>query len=189
MDNRLRKLEIKKLVQEYSFLSTEDEYRKEVISDTKSVFMERVGKIREELNMPLSEPKEPNEGEVKDPDNNKPENVSFSTKNKVKKIYREIVKLTHPDKTNSDELIEIYRKATLAADNYNILELFQISVDLKIPIDLDFEDIDVLNFLIKVKRHELKKIDGSFIWLWFSAQTEEEKESIVTLFVKQTSGH
>ena len=121
MDNRLRKLEIKKLVQEYSFLSTEDEYRKEVISDTKSVFMERVGKIREELNMPLSEPKEPNEGEVKDPDNNKPENVSFSTKNKVKKIYREIVKLTHPDKTNSDELIEIYRKATLAADNYNIL--------------------------------------------------------------------
>ena len=60
MEDRLKKLEIKKLIQEYNFLSTEDEYRKEVISETKTTFMEKVGEIRKSLNIPFAEPKESN---------------------------------------------------------------------------------------------------------------------------------
>jgi hypothetical protein len=191
MSDKLKKLQIKKLIQEYDFLSTEDEYRKEVIDGNKNSFMEKAGEIRKKLNLPLPELKEPNNEEVKNEvsKESKPENVSESTKSKVKKIYREIVKLTHPDRTSSEELVETYRKATIAADNYNILELYEISVELKIPIELDMEDIETLMFLIKKKREELKKIDGSFIWLWLNAKTEEEKENVVTMFVKQTSGH
>jgi UV DNA damage repair endonuclease len=88
---------------------------------------------------------------------------------------------------NSEELIEVYHKATIAADNYNILELFQICVDLKIPIELDMEDIDVLNFLIQKKKEEIKKIETSFIWLWINAKTDEEKYNVVKMFVEQTS--
>ena len=190
MSNKLKKLQIKKLIQEYEFLNTEDEYKKEVIDQNKNTFMEKVGETRKKLNLPFPEPKEPNNEEVNNEvsKESKPENVSESTKIKVKKIYREIVKLTHPDRTSSEELVETYRKATIAADNYNILELYEISVELKIPIELDMEDIETLMFLIKKKREELKKIDGSFIWLWLNANTEEEKEMVVTMFVKQTSG-
>jgi hypothetical protein len=190
MSNKLKKLQIKKLIQEYEFLNTEDEYKKEVIDQNKNTFMEKVGETRKKLNLPFPEPKEPNNEEVKNEvsKETKPENVSESTKSKVKKIYREIVKLTHPDRTSSEELVETYRKATIAADNYNILELYEISVELKIPIELDMEDIETLMFLINRKREELKKIDGSFIWLWLNANTEEEKEMVVTMFVKQTSG-
>lgn len=189
MSDKLKKLQIRKLIQEYEFLNTEDEYKKEVIDQNKNTFMEKVGEMRKTLNIPFPEPKEPNVEEIENEvsKETKPENVSESTKSKVKKIYREIVKLTHPDRTNSEELVEIYRKATTAADNYNILELYEISVQLKIPIELDMEDIETLMFLIGKKREELKKIDGSFIWLWFTSQTEEEKENIVTMFVKQTS--
>ena len=190
MSDKLKKLQIKKLIQEYEFLTTEDEYRKEVIEDGKGLFMEMVGETRKTLNIPVPEPKNPNDEEVKNeiPKEKKPENVSDSTKSKVKKIYREIVKLTHPDRTNSEELVEIYRKATTAADNYNVLELFQICVELKIPIELDMEDVDVLNFLINNKRENIKKIEASFIWLWLNAKTEEEKNKLVEMFVKQTSG-
>ena len=190
MSNKLKKLQIKKLIQEYEFLNTEDEYKKEVIDQNKNTFMEKVGETRKKLNLPFPEPKEPNNEEVKNEvsKETKPENVSESTKSKVKKIYREIVKLTHPDRTSSEELVETYRKATIAADNYNILELYEISVELKIPIELDMEDIETLMFLINRKREEFKKIDGSFIWLWLNANTEEEKEMVVTMFVKQTSG-
>jgi hypothetical protein len=190
MSDKLKKLQIKKLIQEYEFLTTENEYRKEIIEDNRSLFMDTVGTVRKTLNIPLPEPKEPNNQEVKNDilEEKKPENVSNSTKNKVKKIYREIVKLTHPDRVNSEELIEIYRKATIAADNYNVLELFQFCVELKIPIELDMEDIDVLNFLINTKKDNIKKIESSFIWLWLNAKNEEEKNKLVEMFVKQTSG-
>ena len=191
MDDKLKKLQIKKLIQEYNFLSTEDEYRKEIINENKNIFIEKVNETRKILNIPLPEPKEPNKGDdVKNEiskEEKKPEKVSESTKSKVKKIYREIVKLTHPDKTNSEEMVEIYRNATMAADNHNILDLFQICVELNIPIELDMGDVDVLNFLIKNKKDGLKKIESSFIWLWLNAKTEEEKNKLVETFIKQTS--
>ena len=188
MSDKLKKLQIKKLIQEYEFLLTESEYVKEIVDENKPVFLDAAQEVRKKLNIPISEPKTNNsENNKNESINEKPENVSDSTKSKVKKIYREIVKLTHPDRTNSEELVEIYRKATTAADNYNVLELFQICVELKIPIELDMEDVDVLNFLINNKRENIKKIEASFIWLWLNAKTEEEKNKFVEMFVKQTS--
>ena len=49
------------------------------------------------------------------------------------------------------------------------------------------EDVDVLNFLINNKRENIKKIEASVIWLWLNAKTEEEKNKLVEMFVKQTS--
>ena len=189
MSDKLKKLQIKKLIQEYEFLLTESEYVKEIVDENKPVFLDAAQEVRKKLNIPISEPKTNNSENNKNESINekKPENISDSTKTKVKKIYREIVKLTHPDRTNSEKMVEIYRNATISADNHNILDLFQICVELKIPIELDMEDIDVLNFLIKTKKDDIKKIEGSFIWLWLNAKTEEEKNKLVEMFVKQTS--
>jgi hypothetical protein len=185
MSDKLKKLHIKKLIQEYEFLTTESEYIKEIVEENKNIFLDATQELRKKINKPISEPKKQGENETAT-NTNKPENVSESTKSKVKKIYREIVKLTHPDRTNSEELVEVYRNATNAAQNYNILELFQICVELKIPIELDMEDIDVLNFLIKNKKDGIKKIESSFIWLWVNAKNDEEKDNIVKMFVEQT---
>jgi len=190
MSDKLKKLQIKKLIQEYEFLSTESEYIKEIVDENKNLFMEKVGEIRKTLNIPIPGLKESNNEETKNSilKDEKPENVSDSTKSKVKKIYREIVKITHPDINSSEEFVEVYRRATIAADNFNILDLFQICVELGIPIDLDMDDIDVLNFLIKTKKDNIKKIEGSFIWLWLNAKTDEEKDKLVEMFVRQISG-
>lgn len=185
MSDKLKKLQIKKLIQEYDFLTTENEYLNQIVNDNKNFFLELTQEARKKLNKPISEAKIQEEIEKKSKEN-KPENVSESTKSKIKKIYREIVKLTHPDRTNSEELVEVYRNSTIAADNYNILELFQICVELKIPIELDMEDVDTLNFLIKTKKDEIKKIECSFIWLWVNAKDDDEKNKIITMFVEQT---
>ena len=188
MSDKLKKLQIKKLIQEYEFLLTESEYVKEIVDENKSVFLDAAQEVRKKLNIPIPEPKTNNENvESESINEKKPHNISDSTKSKVKKIYREIVKLTHPDKTNSEKMIEIYRNATMAADNHNILDLFQICVELQIPIELDMDDIDVLKFLIKIKKDDIKKIESSFIWLWLNAKTEDEKNKLIELFVKQTS--
>jgi len=191
MKTKIKQLEIKKLVQEYNFLLSEDEYRTEIIEENKPIFMEKVGEVKKKLDIKPNLDKI-NEfaknQEIENEENRlKSENVSESTKNKIKKIYREIVKLTHPDKINSDNYLEVYHRATKHSNQFNILGLFQICVELNIPIELDMEDIDVLNFLIKQKKDDIKKIDSSFIWLWVSGINEEEKDKIVENFVKQTS--
>lgn len=191
MKTKIKQLEIKKLVQEYNFLLSEDEYRTEIIEENKPIFMEKVGEVKKKLDIKPNLDKI-NEfaknQEIENEENRlKSENVSESTKNKIKKIYREIVKLTHPDKINSDNYLEVYHRATKYSNQFNILGLFQICVELNIPIELDMEDIDVLNFLIKQKKDDIKKIDSSFIWLWVSGINEEEKDKIVENFVKQTS--
>lgn len=183
MNNRLKKLEIKKLLKEYNYLMTDDEFKKEIVDEYKLAFLEKAGEIRKDI--PTTPPQMSPQPEQEDKiDLNI---VSDSTKKKVKKIYREIVKITHPDKINSDMYLDVYVKATKAADEYNIFDLFTICVELNIEIELDFEDIDVLNFLIQSKKNEIKKIESSFIWLWINAQNEEEKDKVVNMFVQQTS--
>lgn len=185
MSDKLKKLHIKKLIQEYEFLTTENEYLKEIVEKNKINFLEITQEHRKKINKPISDVKEKDSVNMCE-NAIKPENVSESTKNKVKKIYREIVKLTHPDKTNSEEMIEVYRNATNAANNYNIIDLFQICIQLGIHIELDTEDVDVLNFLIKTKKDDIIKIESSFIWLWINAKDDNEKNNIIKMFIEQT---
>jgi hypothetical protein len=189
MEDKLKRLEIKKLIQEYNFLLLDDEFKKEVISENRPEFLEKTQKLRSELGINNDpEPKtEKKEEEVNLPKKPKiePDSVDKSVKDKVKKLYREIVKKTHPDKTNSEDLINLYMKATIASDDYNLFELFIICIELNIDIDIDINDKDTLTVLIEMKKNELKSIEASFIWIYYMAKTEEEKNKLIELFVKK----
>lgn len=189
MGDKLKTLEIKKLIQEYNFLLLDDEFKKEVISENRPEFLEKTQKLRSDLgiiNDPDSQP-EKKEEEVNLPKKPKiePDSVDKSVKDKVKKLYREIVKKTHPDKVDSEDLINLYMSATIAADQYNLMELFIICDQLSINFEIDFEDKGTLIALIEMKKKELKDIEASFIWIYYMAKTEEEKNKLVELFVKK----
>jgi hypothetical protein len=76
-------------------------------------------------------------------------------------------------------------KATIASDDYNLFELFIICIELNIDIDIDINDKDTLTVLIEMKKNELKSIEASFIWIYYMAKTEEEKNKLIELFVKK----
>lgn len=187
MENHLKNLEIKKLIQEYNFLLTDDEYKKQLIADFQTAFLNAIQKVREELGLPTPKPIVDN-GENK-VDNQKkkkktdPDKVDKETKDKIKKIYREIVKLTHPDKVETKESIDLYMRATEAADNYDLFELYQISNQLNIVVELDLNDKYLLNILIDTKKDELKNIENSFLWKWIHLPTEDDKKNIIKLFI------
>lgn len=190
MNDKLKKLEIKKLLQEYNFLLLDDEYKKEIISDNRPEFLEKVQKLKSELGVGQEpEIKHEKKEDVKEDLPKKPKldpnSINKSTRDKVKKLYREIVKKTHPDKTNSEDLINLYMKATIASDDYNLFELFIICIELNIDIDIDINDKDTLTVLIEMKKNELKSIESSFIWLYHTSKTEEEKNKLIELFVKK----
>ena len=190
MENKLKKLEIRKLLQEYNFILTDSEYKMEMISENRDIFLEKANEVKKALSIedtPKAQPSvEKKEGEV---DNKKinPDTVSDQTKKKVRNVYREIAKVTHPDRIKSDKFLDVYIAATKAADEFNLFELYQICAELGVDIELESNDVGLLMALINSKREELKKIDFSFIWLWINATNESEKEELIKIFVKQTS--
>ena len=181
MNKRLEQLEVKKLLQEYSFLLLDEEYKREVIDNNREDFLNKIRDTRGDT-PPPPPPTQPQEKPKKDKID--PNKVDKSTKDKVKKLYREIAKITHPDKAKTDEHAGIYMQATEAAEEFDLFTLYEICAKLDISHSIDIEDKDILKIRIDKKRDELKSIESSFIWLYAHAQTEEEKQKLIDHFIK-----
>jgi hypothetical protein len=180
MNNKLQQLEVKKLMQEYSFLLLDEEYKQEVIAANKTEFLTRV---REANGKPMAEPEQAPERPAKkriDPDM-----VDKSTRDKVKRLYRDLAKLTHPDRCDDAELHEVYVMATEAADEFDLFALYEICHRLDITHSIDPEDKDILRQRIMHKREALAAIESSFIWLYAHAPSEEHRQKLVDQFVNK----
>jgi hypothetical protein len=179
MGKRLEQLEVKKLLQEYSFLLLDEEYKREVIDDGREEFLNKIQEVRGDVSPPppQTQPQEK-------PNKIDPNSVDKSTKDKVKKLHREIAKVTHPDKAKTDEHTGLYMQATVAAEEFDLFTLYEICAKLDISHSIDVEDKDILKIRINKKRDELKSIESSFIWLYVHAQTEEEKQKLINHFIK-----
>jgi len=181
MGNRLEQLEVKKLLQEYNFLLLDEEYKNEVIDSNKEEFL---NKIREAHNgTPPPPPQTPQEQPPKKKID--PNTIDKSTREKVKKLYREIAKITHPDKAKTDEHVGLYMKATIAAEEFDLYVLYEICLQLNVVHSIDKEDKDILKIRINEKKDKLKNIENSFIWLYAHAPTDEEKQKLVDQFINK----
>lgn len=181
MNKRLEELEVKKLLQEYNFLLLDEEYKHEVIDNNKEEFLSKIRESRGDTPPPT--PQNPQEKIKKDQID--PNLIDKSTKDKVKKLYREIAKITHPDKAKTDEHIELYMQATIAAEGFDLFVLYEICSKLNISHSIDGEDKDILKIRINKKRDELKSIENSFIWLYAHAANDEEKQKLIDHFINK----
>ena len=181
MSNRLEQLEVKKLLQEYSFLLLDEEYKNEVIDSNKEEFLNKIREARGET------PPPPPQISQEQPPKKKidPNTVDKSTREKVKKLYREIAKITHPDKAKTDEHTELYVKATMASEGFDLYTLYEICSQLNISHSIDSGDKDILKIRINEKKDKLKNIENSFIWLYAHAATDEAKQKLVDQFVNK----
>ena len=97
----------------------------------------------------------------------------------------DIVKVTHPDKIDSEEMLDTYIKAKEAYSDNNLLELYMICVDLNIDVELEGEDVENIMEVILLKRKEMSDLETSFLWLWVHAQTQEIKDEVVLKFINK----
>jgi len=182
MNKKLESLEIQKLLQEYSFLLLDEEYKQEVIDTSKTEFLKEVRKAGGDI---INDAPPPQDTPPPKKEKIDPSTVDPSTRDKVKRLYREIAKITHPDRVSSDELVELYMRATEAAEEFDLFALFEICSKLKIEHSVDGEDRDILKVKIDKKKEKLKSIEGSFIWLYAHAKTQEEKQFLINQFVEK----
>lgn len=186
MKDKLKGLELKKLLQEFQFLEIDKEYKDEFVDHYKPLFMKEVQAKKtpeqREAELKNTPPPPPNEEEIKPKD---VFDVSEEELVKIKSIYREIVKVCHPDKTGNEEYINEYMLAKEAYEKNDLLTLYTISMKLNILVDIDENNVFLLKRNIEQKRKELNELEKSFLWIWVYSPTEVEKNKIIELFIQQ----
>lgn len=190
MSDKITKLKLNKLIQEYSFLTIDYEYKMEVVEENRQPFMENITEKRKQEEETITdEPKNINEETKTETPKKKEAKIKDDvlddeTKGKIKKIFRDIVKKTHPDKIGSDEYLDIYISAKNAYEDNDLMELYHICGKIGIMVDPDVQDMVLLEELIEMKRQEIKNIESSFIWTWLKTESEEQKDNLVSQFIK-----
>jgi len=98
----------------------------------------------------------------------------------MRKLYRRISKMTHPDKIDSEFLNEYFKKASTAYAENNISELITIASFLNIDTsDVDKEEIiGQLRSDIVTKQFFIANTKSSIAWRWANAKNDKEKEQI-----------
>ena len=101
---------------------------------------------------------------------------------KIKKYYREIVKLTHPDKVQNEKLNEFYITATEYYNDNDLIAIYSICSQLY--IDYELEDSDYA--LIKIKIENLNKkisfMESTYTWKWYNVE-DSEKEKVIEQYI------
>jgi len=177
VNDKIKKLQIQKVIQEYNLLITDYELKNNMVEEYREEFLKET--FTEDKTNNQSTDSTPKKEEVKI----KSEEISKETKDKIKKIYREIVKQTHPDKVDSEVLNNYYLDATRAYDLNDVLELYIICEKLDIDVEISELELELFDKLIEIKRNKIKRIEDSFIWVWINAKTEEQKQEIVDRFI------
>lgn len=202
---KLKTLQTKKLLKELDYIEIEFEYTTEVVSEADSSFikslndiLEKYPDLKDKYNKKLddslkksiddirkkSEELEKNdEGSESDEVNEDENNKKPEPSKKIKKLYREIVKLTHPDKIKDKELNDLYIEATEYYNNNDKIGIYKVCNELNIHCDIDEED----EYFIKIKIEELKKkisfLESTFTWMWFNTENTEDREKIILQFI------
>ena len=220
--NKVKLLEVKKLLKELEFIESDFEYRNEIISEADAQFINSINqflknhpdlkeiydnKITEKINQSIkkseesSEEKSDGEGQetghtIEDNDTENEEEESEDIEDseekvknskhlsQIKKLYREIVKLTHPDKIKNERLNELYLKATNYYDEINKIGIYAICNELSIPYELDEEDVLIIYNEIQRYNQKINFIESTYTWQWYNCENEEQKDQILLNYIK-----
>lgn len=187
MKDRLKELEKKKIVQEYSYTKTELEYKKTVIDENTKDFLNvaytiagKERQVSEEKNIQENENREKKIEESKI-DESKIDSYIIK---KSKKLYREISKRTHPDKDTQGLYTKIFIDATKSYEEFKLLDLYQHCETLGIQYVIEEEDIALFKKEIEINKNQIDSVEKTFIYVWSMQPDETMKDNIIRQFIK-----
>ena len=103
---------------------------------------------------------------------------------RLRKIYRAIVKKTHPDKISDIRLNDIYIMANKMYESNDIMGIYSICDQLGIPYDLSIEDGEILKSQISMMKERVGFMESTFTWKWYHTEDEGEKSRILVEYIK-----
>jgi len=197
--DRIKLLEIKKLFKELDYVQSDFEYRSEIISEADTNFLNVVNsflddhpelkelyesKVNERVNQFIHT--ESYEPIIEQPQDDFEEEEIFSDDKspKVKKLYREIVKITHPDKSDKKSHNDIYVKATECYDMNDKIGIYKICTELDIDYDIEYEDNIEIQKRIDDLKGRITFLESTFTYQWIRIDDEIQKNEMMINFIK-----
>lgn len=192
--NRIKFLQTKKLLKELDYIQSDYDYKNEIISEADSQFLlnintflenypelkeiynERVdsqifNNIENKINLPI----DISEEEIVYPNDKAPH---------IKKIYREIVKLTHPDIISDKKLNEYYIDATNLYNMNNEVGIYKICLDLNMDKYLDDVDGKLIESNIDDLKNKINFLENTLAWIWLNTDDNKEKQNLLMKYIR-----
>lgn len=198
--NNLQKLEIKKLLKELSFYESDYEYKSELVNHVETTFIQSVNEYLDKNPTLKDAFDEKINKRIEDTINKtiltsefieqdvfiRDEEIDSKEENlKLKKLYREIVKKTHPDKIENEKLNNLYIKASVSYESQDIFNIYSICDELGISYELDESENYILKDKIKSLQDKINFIQSTFTWQWYYTEEEVGKGNIIKEYVKK----
>jgi len=191
--NKIHQLEIRKLLKEFDYLKSDYEYKNEIVFLADNSFMRDLNefldknfvlkemfdkKVNGKIDILIkSSSKEESEVYLED-------KVDKVVDKNLKKIYRSIVKKTHPDKISDFHLNNLYIIASDMYDSNDIIGIYSICDQLEIPYELNLKELETLKSQISLMRERVSFMESTFTWKWYHANNENEKSKILIEYLK-----
>jgi hypothetical protein len=200
--NKIKQLEVKKLLKELDFIESDFDYKNEINYEadnnfirTINDFLESQPQLKEIFNNKINQKmdfafqKKIKNIENKELDENI-ENISekiviLNPKlEKIKKLYREVVKATHPDRIKNKKLNEIYLRATHFYGLQDLIGMYMVCEELDIFYESDEEDFGSIVEKINKLKERIKFIESTLSWKWYHISDQEERNQIIIDYIK-----
>lgn len=207
--SKLKQLEVKKLLKELDFIESDFNYKNEIVFEADSEFIKSVNDLLEKHPMLKEVIDKKNNKRVESvfsdiiKESLDKDNESFEEEElveefineevvieidprevKMKKLYRDIAKLTHPDKIVSEKLNDLYLKSTKFYKNSDITGIYYICDELGITYEIDDKDNEVIISKINSLKNRISFMESTLTWRWFHSESEKEKEQIILSYIK-----
>lgn len=216
MKKAIKKLELKKLFKEFSFLKIDEEYKIELLNSYGPEFEESIhaifkenpdldllfnnGKTSSNNESSISNQKKLIGVEIYSPDSNvqfdnsielytgitKADVSEIFINDDVKKLYRSIATKTHPDKVSNKYLNDLYLKSQVAYNKNDFFTLYLICNDLDIDYEIIPERIVEFKGIVKALHAKNFRIEQTYLWAWIHEENEEIKSNILKHFISNS---
>jgi len=191
----IERLEFNKLIKELDYVDSELTYKSHILKIEDEKFIKNVNDVLETFPQLRNIIDEKNKQRFDNISNMKQnlgdDNISvfdggviLEKNQRIKTLYRQISKSTHPDVTSQSNLQELYLEAQKAYDSNNLLQILSICDKLKINYEITFEEFDLLKEEIYTKRKRIEFLESTYTWKWFHMPTEDEKNQIILNYLQ-----
>ena len=181
------------------YLYAKIDYQQEVFQQAKIDFEEYAREFCEEYGIEIHIPEM--NTETTDVDIRR-DNIDLNIKDvetqsaHIKKLFRKIAIMTHPDKlTKLDDCererkTKLFLKAREAAEAGKWCALVDTAIALGIDIPSpDEEQIELLNSESESVDRELKDIEATYAWLMYNLNTDEQRKLLMIAYLKNLGVH
>lgn len=186
--SKIKQLESKRLLKELEYIQSDLNYKMELVNEADSEFMKTLNfyleshpKLKEmfdkKLNQKLEETFKRKQYESNfDLEESSQKELDVQTevqiddrKLKIKRLYREIVKATHPDKVKNEKLNELYLKATKYYNEDNFAGTYSICDELNIEFEVEEDEKNLITEEILNIKNRIQFIEKTLTWKWFNS--------------------